>query len=209
MNDYCTRLSLNVNPLKNNVHFKDIARNPKGSEFEFNKHVEVPSSMLSDELVSLLSALGARVGHAELFYTNPYQITSIHTDIHPGDLVKLNFVFGGRGSKMCWYKVANTTLKSTNFTELVDSPYIFYKPNEVLFLYKEEIESPSIIQAGIPHNIQNSDEERFCLSITLLKKETNQSAYDVKDPDVRARFVKECCITMESAKLLFSEYISK
>lgn len=209
MNDYCAPLNLNINPLKTNVQVKDIARNPDGSKFEFNKHVEVPKSLLSDELVSLLSVLGISIGFAEIFYTNPNQFTSVHTDVHPGDLVKLNFVFGGNGSKMRWYQVSHSKIKGTKFTQQVDSPYIFYTPDEVSLLHEEEIISPSIVQAGIPHNIQNSSEERFCLSITLLKKEINQSAHNGKDPDVRAMFVKECCITMESAKLLFSEYIRK
>jgi hypothetical protein len=49
----------------------------------------------------------------------------------------------------------------------VGSKYNIYDPAEVQLLHTATIKNPSLVQVGIPHNIVNPGEERWCYSMVI------------------------------------------
>lgn len=143
---------------------------------------------LSHELKEWFSNLNLKIVVAEVFYTYPNGVGSIHSDLDtPGDYSKLNWVLSGKISVMKWYK-AHTT-GSIN-TTTIDSYSIHYPTEAVELVHTQAVGAPSIVQVGCPHNIMNSREERFCLSIVFHDQHDRR-------------------ITMSDAIKLFSNYIGR
>jgi len=119
-------------------------------------------------LILLLYKLKLKIQLVELFYTNSYSFTTVHTDGAGGDYTKMNFIYGGKDSKMIWYCVKSDIQKSINSTN-IGTPYIGYELTEVDLIEECSVKFPSIIQVGVPHNILNYEEPRYCLSVILAK----------------------------------------
>jgi len=158
---YCLDINLNINPLKENLDIKS---------YGIHSHIEISLSDINYNLISFLSTLNLTIGFAELFYTPPFSFTGIHIDSLGGDYTKLNYIYGGENSFMNWWKQkpnVSTVIKNT----AIDSQYISYRPSEVDLIDKQQVKFPSIVQVGIPHNIQNFKEPRYCLSLVLRKQD--------------------------------------
>ena len=155
----CVDINLHLNPLIEGVDIKSY-----GTAF----HIQLPISNLNPELIRLLNSLDLKILLVELFYTKPFTKTGIHIDVTGGDYTKLNFIFGGKDSVMIWYKSKDDIKKSTSKT-LINTSYISYRQHEVDMIDKQTVKFPSIVQAGIPHNIINYSEPRWCLSIVLVR----------------------------------------
>ena len=156
----CYHLTLNINPFKDNIVI---------ANYGTARHTKISIDDINPVLISRLEELGLRIGFAELFYTNSFQITGIHTDVALGDLAKLNFQFGGTGSTMKWYSPRSDVVKQP-LTTVVNTNYVLYNSSEVEFLEQHFVGFPSLVQAGVPHNIENNSEPRYCLSLVLLNK---------------------------------------
>ena len=124
-----------------------------------------------------------------VFYSKPNVETPIHVDGPPGDYVKLNFVLGGQSSKMNWYHLKDPAnipaLKQTS----LGTNYISYDRSELDFVGEHKFYRPTIVQVGIPHNVSNGPEHRYCISLSLMQG--------------RQR------LTMDRALDIFSKYIKK
>ena len=166
-NKFCINLNLNINPLDTDILYQDLCRNPAGSEFEFAQQTAgIPTTVLNPDLVALLDNLNLHVIWIDTFYNYSYQTSKIHTDAVVGDCVKMNFVYGGTDSLMLWYKT--DIVKPVEFNK--GTGYVPYREDEVTLLHLQQVGFPSIIQAGVPHNIKNFAEPRFCLSLFLVSK---------------------------------------
>lgn len=160
----CIDLNLNIHPFKEGIDVNLYGTTP---------HTKISLNEINNDLISLLATLNVTIGFAELFYTAPHSFTGIHTDCLGGDYIKLNYVFGGEDSCMYWWKpksnVPNSPLKTP-----INSFYIRYKKTEVELIEKKSVKFPSIIQAGIPHNVENFKEPRYCLSLVLKNQNDNR-----------------------------------
>jgi hypothetical protein len=155
----CIDINLNLNPLKEGIDVKSY-----GTEI----HTRFSISDINPDLIILLERLDLKILLVELFYTKPHTFTGIHIDVTGGDYTKLNYIFGGKDSLMMWYKVKDNVVKSTSKTS-INTSYISYNPLEVSLIDKRSVRFPSIVQVGIPHNIINYSEPRYCLSIVLVR----------------------------------------
>lgn len=161
----CVDLNLQVNPLR-----EDIQINSYGT----TKHIRISLDDINHDLISLLTNLNLSISWAELFYTPPFSFTGIHIDdVYHGDYTKINFVFGGKNSLMYWWKQKPDVL-NTPSTTIINSPYIGYTLNEVDLIDKQQVKFPSIVQVGVPHNIHNFEEPRYCLSLVLRKQDNTR-----------------------------------
>ena len=124
-------------------------------------------------LISFLRTLNLTIAFAELFYTPPFSVTIIHIDAFGGDYTKLNYVYAGKNSFMNWYK-QKTNISNSPSTTTINSPYISYRKNQVDLIDKHQVKFPSIVQVGIPHNIHNFEEPRYCLSLVLKKQDNTR-----------------------------------
>jgi hypothetical protein len=162
MNSYCVPLNCKVNPLT-----KDV------SEYGLERHYNFPLTEISKEFNEFLLQHNLKLLLAELFYNPPKKITKIHIDALGGDYSKINFVYGGEKSLMCWYSSKEHVSTQVNYTS-IDTKSINFLPNEVTLLHRQNVASPSIVQVGIPHNIINAAKERWCLSLVPVDITTNK-----------------------------------
>jgi hypothetical protein len=125
----------------------------------------------------LLNGNGLILTRVELFYGPPdLEYTMIiHVDSGPGDRGKVNWVFGGSGSKMHWYRNINSVPKDVLITS-VGSKYNQYDPADVELIHTNTIANPSLVQVGVPHNITNPGQERWCYSMVITDSLTNDNA---------------------------------
>jgi hypothetical protein len=136
--------------------------------FNEPKHLRPETAgLLSKEIIEFFLSKDIIVG-SELFFTPPYINSTIHAD-GVGDIIKFNWIFGGSGSAMQWWKPK--VEKVTVYTEH-NSPTIRYAKNEVDLLYSAVVKQPSMVQVGIPHNVKNKAENRWCVSVIPLFKST-------------------------------------
>lgn len=134
--------------------------------FKEPKHLRPPTdTIVSDDMFKFFDSLDLTIG-SEIFFTPPMAHTTIHADGHE-DIIKLNWIIGGAGSIMQWWKPRNEN--PIVYTEH-NSPTIRYKISEVSLLHTAVIAQPSMVQVGIPHNILNSAEHRWCISLIPVRK---------------------------------------
>lgn len=156
MNNYCAYLNLPFPLFKESV---DPFQLPKTSHFKLNK-----DEVLSNDLQNWFTSLKLDICLIEVFYTPPNSVGSIHIDSFGGDYTKLNWQFGGSNSVMNWYSI-NTPKTPEHRITNVGSNYIGFQNHEVNKIHVQPIQNPSLIQVGIPHNIENFSEDRWVVSV--------------------------------------------
>jgi hypothetical protein len=138
------------------------------------RHYTINVELLSDDIVNFFTSNQLDIKFVEVFY-RPVGVNShIHIDTQePGDYVKLNWVFGGEGSIMCWYAIKENCQGAPQKTSI--STYaIHYAKDDVTLLHSQTVGQPTLVQVGIPHSINNNNlTERFCVSIIFGYKDQN------------------------------------
>lgn len=118
-----------------------------------------------------------RVDVSEIFYLQPNAMHPIHSDgkFYPNEKGKLNFIIGGKGSKMYWYK----PLKPEKFLqrrwaqENLPAGYLHIPPSEALELHSAPLTDFCIVDAGTFHTVINADELRIAWNLVLADCKTN------------------------------------
>ena len=131
-------------------------------------------SDISVEFIDWLSSLNLVLGLTEVFLSIPGTYYGIHQD-HDilTDFPKINWVFGKSTSYMNWYTLKTTGVIYTEET----GPYVVYAKEGVELLHSVELKSPSLVQAGVPHNITTLKDYRWCIS-TAYKRNNKLLTYD-------------------------------
>ena len=161
MSKHCVHLNFNCDPVT-------IDHNNLKNSYQ----TTIQPKNLNPELISILLNHNIIVNYAESFYSPPKLFQKIHTDNLGGDYVKLNFVYGGKGSSMNWYQVKQGIIPNKiDFTANVGTEYIPWENHMVDLVESDLLEYPSIVQVGCPHNIINTDDYRLCISLIL--RDTN------------------------------------
>jgi hypothetical protein len=165
MNHYCNDLKFNFPVVKDSFDFK---------KYKGTYHTSLTLDVFESEFIDVMDKLNLKISWIELFYRGPSNLEDfdIHTDSLGGDYIKINWNFGGKGSIMQWYTIKDGLEKEPSKTA-IGSLYMSYLPQEVEIVHRQPVKFPSIIQAGSPHNVYNPEEDRFCLSIMLRDKTTN------------------------------------
>jgi hypothetical protein len=165
MNHYCNDLNFSFPVVKDTFDYK---------KYKGTYHTSLTTDVFESKFVNLVDSLNLKITWIELFYRGPSDLTGfdVHTDSMGGDYVKLNWIFGGNNSIMQWYTVKEGLEKEPSKTAL-GSKYLSFDISEVDLAHRQSVRFPSIIQAGSPHNVYNPTEDRFCLSIMLRDKTTN------------------------------------
>jgi len=132
---------------------------------------------VSKELQEFFYDHGQKICLCEIFFRYPNTVSPIHSDTKSiGDYSKINWILGGKDSTMHWYlpndKFFNKDTEKTKNKTLVNSHSIWYTPEEVDLVYSEDVRGPAIVQVGIPHNITNRNQHRFCVSLVFRNAKT-------------------------------------
>jgi hypothetical protein len=148
--------------------------------FEFPKvrHTKISSEYLNPKIVEIFSSLNLDIVLIEVFYSQPRFISGIHIDGDGGDINKINWVFGGRNCAMNWYSVKSDKLVNqsyeTNNKTIINTTYRGFLSNEVVLENTAILESPSIVNVGVPHNVHNCLEQRWCVSLVYKFKDSKK-----------------------------------
>ena len=109
-----------------------------------------------------------KIVYTEAHYVPPNTTTFAHIDDNVASIVKLNYIFGAKGSTMQWFKTKDPDMvPSFNKTPL-DTPYYRFEDDQIDLIYSAEVKQPSMVEVGVIHNVVNpTDEPRWCLCYML------------------------------------------
>lgn len=125
--------------------------------------------MLSPGIFEVFDSLKLELSLLEVFRRPPDLESVIHTDSGGGDYAKLNWIFGGKGSTMKWYKTKNHVSKSCSLSD-ISTPFTSYTIDEVDLMVETKMTGANLVQVGVPHNVYNPPiEERHCFSLVYRK----------------------------------------
>ena len=149
-------LNLNIPLFREGITVNDLPKN----------HIAVidKDKLINEKIFHFFESLNLKISFVETFYKTPEASGSIHTDSVGGDYVKLNWIFGAGDSEMCWYRPKAGLEKKPLFTD-TNTRYLSYSQDEVEEITRIKLKNPTLVQVGIPHNIVNVTEDRYCVSI--------------------------------------------
>jgi hypothetical protein len=127
----------------------------------------------------------------ESFKRGPKNKSRIHIDTFTAnnEFVKINWIYGGKNSFMNWYYPKSPEAGIKKLT-IANTEYIEYLPRDVDLIATHDTQNKTyIIQAGIPHEVINPEEIRYCICCVL-----------------RDKFGKK--LTMHETKKLLATYIN-
>jgi len=168
MNKYCNHINFKMFPLKQ----YDFDWTPRSKPTVSDVSVD----QVNPELNKIMYDLGVYVSYIQVFYRPEHDYCSIHTDCNGGDFIKINWAYGGLGSKMTWYSIKPEKENTgTLFKTEVDSEFIVHNEADVILEHTDEIieGTPAVIQVGIPHHIDNQLNQRYCISFSISDLKTH------------------------------------
>ena len=129
--------------------------------FDHENHI-----WLSPEFEQWLSQFGLHIQRLEIFHTEPNRITGWHTDMNPPtDWVKINWVYEEGVSHMEWAEL-NITSPLISRPSIAGTSYVRFEPETTTTVCRHDLIGPTLINAGLPHRIDNSkNTDRWCLSV--------------------------------------------
>jgi hypothetical protein len=176
MTKYCVDLDLPIPLFKSTLApFEFLKENNKN----LSRHYQLDRDLLSDDIIKFFADHGFIVTFVDIFYRPAGVGSRIHSDTEKrGDYAKLNWVYGGEGSIMNWYTPNQNEMGITDET-VVSTYAVYYKPEEVTLAHSQIIGTPTLVQVGVPHSVDNNViADRYCVSI----------AYNYTEPRNRPTF---------------------
>jgi len=176
MTTYHHSLNFNIDLLKDSINITDLPRILNG-EKAYHSLVDIKEN-INPVMLEFLEEIGLFVYYCEIFYSKPNFFSQIHIDANATrrDFAKINWVFGGKDSVMNWYKSKDDIIRAEK--SVPNGPnsfsYIMYQPHEVDVLHSAPLGIPSVVQVGIPHNIINPTEDRYCIGLALATNTNNK-----------------------------------
>jgi hypothetical protein len=173
-------LSLIENPLDKDFNFSSFYNIKKQS-----KNMELPLSVLNNDLVCLLNSCGLSLAGVVLFFKQPGGKSPVHVDLvfDNGIWVKwhcaINWNLTGAENIMSWWETKETPINAIRYPIQSGENYILRGEhygqynNRNLDLSKSRqlalsnIIRPTLLKTDIPHTVENTDKEktRICISV--------------------------------------------
>jgi hypothetical protein len=127
-----------------------------------SRHIMFDKNDISEDFLKWIETLNLTLDHAEIFFSMPNIPYKIHRDQHTlTDFPKINWVFGNAVSQMNWYTILSEgAMNNTG----IGTAFVGYDLKDVELLYSTEIASPSLVQAGVPHNVTIVEGFRWAVS---------------------------------------------
>jgi hypothetical protein len=138
------------------------------------RHTRLNLDVINPEIIELFSKLSLNIVLAEVFYSNPYLFSEIHSDSTGGDINKINWIYGGDNCSMNWYSIKTANNKKDFVKTPIDTRYTVYHLDEVNTIQSTVIKSPSLVNVGIPHNVKNENRHRWCISFVYKFKNSSR-----------------------------------
>jgi hypothetical protein len=166
------------------VEFDKIKLKDRTQTGHYEKTIPLQTFLFTNKpLIDWLQGLGLTVVYGRYFQSTPGQVYYRHIDImqrlsdrviiHQANLVKLNFVFKSKGTKMSWFKLLDGKTGERTKNAHGD-PMISYPDDHVVEIYTADVDQHCLIDAGTIHNLTNSYNDginRVCYSLWLQNLE--------------------------------------
>ena len=126
---------------------------------------------IDNNLQDFLKPLGIITTPPTCFYTAPSTNRGLHhiDSLELDNMVKLNYIIGGNNTIMQWFKFHGDEKNIISQYNKLGGGYLKFDPIMCELIWEEELKSPSLVNAGIPHNVKNkSNTGRWSISYTLF-----------------------------------------
>ena len=116
------------------------------------------------------AGLGIDFNHALLFYRGPGMTSKeahvdTHAETHQFVNFAINWVLGGKDSKMHWYKLPDMRVASTVKDPKTSVPYTTFQFKDLEYLESCEITNEvTLVKTNLPHSVTMGNEPRWCIS---------------------------------------------
>jgi len=132
------------------------------------------SEVFNRQWLIYLLRLGIPLYTVMIFYRGPGASTAhAHVDVAKPDPLKftpwgINWVFGGKDSKMTWYEPQTVTKEDISYTA-AKTPYIHWPIKNLKEIDNLELTEKNtyLVRTDIPHSIKMSSDPRWCFSARL------------------------------------------
>lgn len=154
-------------------------------------HTRFHKADMDEAFKKWLYLRGVYVVAGEYFYTPPRRTLEPHSDsVYIDDAVKLNWMKEGGGSVMEWYDLKpGSSLKIG--TTSINTHYSYAPREDLIRVHTATIGTPSLVNIGQIHAIQNGNFPRYVACVVLGDLQTNKRLqWD------RARKIFEDCVIL-------------
>jgi hypothetical protein len=138
------------------------------------RHSKLGVDYLNEDIIDLFNDLNLDVVLVEVFYSRPNFYSNIHVDSSGGDINKINWIYGGKDCPMNWYSIKESDKEKSYANTVIGTRYKGFNINEVNLEFSKVLSSPSLVHVGVPHNVHNKKEERWCVSLVYEYKGTKK-----------------------------------
>jgi hypothetical protein len=146
-----------------------------------NKSIVFRIPSIDIGLQNFLKPLDITAQTPACFYTPPnagrgwHHIDSLQLD----NRVKLNYIVGGKNTVMQWFKFNGHEQHVLKQENELGGGYLKFYPKVCELIWEEELKSPSLINAGIPHNVKNnSNSGRWAISYPLFNLDNTATQWN-------------------------------
>jgi len=123
------------------------------------------TSMLSTELLHLISELGLKVDHIYVLYYSESGTSAIHIDDYRvTDQTNLNFVVDTGSARTNWYEIVG---ENSDQPKITKDRIGLYNINQIRLIESIDTTGVGLFQSGVPHNVTAVDSPRWCVSVKL------------------------------------------
>jgi hypothetical protein len=137
-----------------------------------------PDEIITQDFINLVDSIGLTIANSIVLY---YPQQSLKSGIHIDDVgivdqVNLNYVIDYGSALTNWYSPIgdyNGDTSSNIFTKILR-----YDINKMSIVESYHITECCLFQGGVPHNVSNIKEPRWCVSIKLRHKNGNIVTWD-------------------------------
>lgn len=145
--------------------------------FDRNKFCEihVEPEMVNNEIHDFFSSIGLVLLRGRYFHALPGQVYNLHVDnkFEPDrELVKLNWIYGGAGSKMIWYELKDGK-SPIRYKNAIGEEIIGYNFDDCDEICRAELSGLSVVNVATIHTMQNANNYRDCYSMVIAHKDNN------------------------------------
>jgi hypothetical protein len=134
-----------------------------------------------------------QIANVDCFYTPPKGMLPCHVDLDRiSNYGKLNFSYGAPNSRMFWYalkpgyelevEVNSSTAGDYTLPQGSRVSYVHIPLNQCILKESTKIRKPTLINAGQPHSVLNSDNEsRWTLCVSFYDASNLSKLLDFED----------------------------
>jgi len=148
------------------------------NDVEGYRYFQAPNYIVSNEIKNFLTKHNQRFNFMEIIYAPANTTLGIHSDEEIlGSYSKINWVFNGKDSKMIWYNLKDISMtgKKSLYAAYGDNAIHFDK-NDLEIAHSEELQGPTLVEVGCPHNMQNGTiESRWCVGVNYTNNYTTNT----------------------------------